>query len=76
MTPRQISCTPETKQMMLVVLAQPETVMPSAASMTAHNTPIKLTSATKMPKPVIKRIGRVERLVMPSNASDSILESG
>ena len=76
MTPRQISCTPDTKQMMLVIDAQPETVSPSAASMTAHSTPIKLTNATKTPKPVMKRIGFVDRLVMPSKANASILESG
>ena len=44
-TPRQISCTPETKQMMLVMLAQPDTVAPSSASTMAQITPIKLMSA-------------------------------
>lgn len=75
-TPRQISCTPDTKQMMLVIEAQPDTVRPSAASMTAHSTPIKLTSATNTPKPVMNRMGLMDRLVMPSNASASILDRG
>ena len=76
MTPRQMSCTPDTKQTMQVVEAQPATVAPSSASTMAHSTPMKLTAATSTPKPVIKRIGLTERLVMPSNARPSILDSG
>ena len=76
MTPRQISCTPDTKQMILVVLAQPDTVMPRAASTTAHSTPMKLISATSTPNPVMKRMGLMDRLVMPSKARESILDRG
>ena len=59
-----------------MVDAQPDTVAPSSASMMAQTTPRKDTPATSTPKPVIKRIGLTERLVMPSNARPSILESG
>ena len=75
-TPRQISCTPDTKQMMQVVEAQPDTVAPSSASMIAHTTPRKLTAATSTPNPVMNRIGLTDRLVMPSKASPSILDRG
>ena len=36
-------------------------------------TPIKLIRLTKMPDPVIRRMGLLDRLVMPSKASASIL---
>ena len=62
--------------MMLVMLAQPDTVAPSSASTMAQITPIKLMSATITPNPVMNRMGLTERLVMPSNARDSILDRG
>ena len=43
--------------MMLVVLAHPDTVCPKNACTMAQITPIKLTSATTQPNPVIRRIG-------------------
>jgi hypothetical protein len=57
MMPRQISCTPLTKQIMHVMLAQPATALPAIAVMSAHSTPMKLMSATAAPKPVIIRSG-------------------
>ena len=76
MMPRQISCTPLTKQIMHVMLAQPATALPAIAVMSAHSTPMKLMSATAAPKPVIIRSGFTDRLVMPSTARAIIFFSG
>ena len=61
---------------MQTVEAQPATLLPMAAHTMAQMTPIKLTRLTTMPAPVMMRIGLLERLVMPSKASASILLRG
>ena len=61
---------------MQTVLAQPATVLPSIAPMKAHTTPIKLSALNSIPMPVMSRMGLLERLVMPSKASASILDRG
>ena len=42
----------------------------------AQITPMKLMRLTTMPAPVMSRMGLLERLVMPSKASASILRRG
>ena len=76
MTPTQTSCTPPTTQTMQMVEAQPATTLPMAACTMAQITPIKLMRLTTMPAPVMRRMGLLERLVMPSKASASILRRG
>ena len=64
------------KQTMQTIEAQPATDEPRIACTMAQMTPIKLTRLTTMPSPVMMRIGLLERLVMPSKASASILLRG
>ncbi len=64
------------KQTMQMVEAQPATALPRAAHTMAQMTPIKLTRLTTMPAPVMRRMGLLERLVMPSKARASILLRG
>ena len=59
------------KQTMHTMEAQPATLLPMAAHTMAQMTPIKLIRLTKMPDPVIRRMGLLERLVMPSKARAS-----
>ena len=59
-----------------MVEAQPATTLPRMASMMAQITPMKLIRLTTMPAPVMMRMGLLERLVMPSKASASILLRG
>ena len=59
-----------------MVEAQPATTLPSAACTMAQMTPMKLMRLTTMPAPVMSRMGLLDRLVMPSKASASILRRG
>ena len=61
---------------LFLVLALCLTLLPMAAHTMAQMTPIKLIRLTKMPDPVIRRMGLLERLVMPSKARASILLRG
>ena len=76
MTPRQTSWMPPIRQTMQTVLAQPATVLPISAPMTAHTTPMKLRMLNSIPMPVMSRMGLLDRLVMPSKARASILDRG
>ena len=76
MTPRLVSCMPPIKQMMLTVLDQPVMEFFKKYCTTDQITPMKLSSATNIPMPVINRMGLMLRLVMPSMASPSIFDSG
>ena len=76
MTPRHTSCTPPMKQTMQTIEAQPATDEPRMACTMAQMTPMKPIRLTTMPAPVMMRMGLLDRLVMPSKASASILLRG
>ena len=58
------------------MLDQPATAAPIKWAAMDQITPMKLMTATRQPNPVIRRIGFVLILVIPSRASASIFESG
>ena len=76
MIPRQRSCTPHKKQIIQVIEAQPVTVLPEKYLTNDQIIQAKLSRATAIPSPVIRRSGFVDRLVIPSSASESIFTSG
>ena len=76
MTPRHRICTPLTKHMMHVMLAQPGTDFPHSAVMSAQMQNRKLTRAITKPRPKIMLNGFTERLVTPSTARPIIFFRG
>ena len=68
MTPRKRACTPPMKQTMHAVEAQPATLWPVKAVISAQMMPRKDSSEMISPARVMKRMGLTERLVTPSKA--------
>ena len=69
-------CAPPKKQMTDMSEAQPVTLASRKKAMTDQAIPTRLKSIQKIPNPVIKCIGFIERLVIPSKASFNIFPSG
>ena len=67
---------PPMKQIRQAVLAQPATVWPHSAAMTAQRMPTKLMTLMSSPQAVMMRMGFTDRLVMPSKARAIIFFSG
>lgn len=67
---------PHKKQIIQVIEAQPVTVLPEKYLTNDQIIPAKLSRATAIPSPVIRRSGFVDRLVIQSSASESIFTSG
>ena len=71
-----ISCTPDKKQMIQIVLDQPGMVAFLKYSYTDHMIPSMLKSDTPSPNPAIRCSGFTLRLVIPSIASPIIFRRG
>jgi len=74
--PRQSSCKPPIAHMETAMLAQPITVFPVKYLIRKYNSIIKLTPKIPKPRAEIKRIGPIDRLVIPSKANASIFFKG
>ena len=67
---------PPIKHTRHAILAQPATTLPVSEVITAQRIPIKLSRLIMMPQNVIKRIGLIDRLEIPSKANASIFFRG
>ena len=74
--PRDNNCTPPKKHIILIVLDQPDTVLPWILPTIAQIINKNEIIVTKSPSPVIILIGFTDKLVIPSKASANIFFNG